>query len=84
MAADTQSIKMVAVESDLFESIGYKTGLRQLYIKFRNAPAVCYNDVPGFRFEGLLAAPRKDAYFKTFIKDVYISKAAQLPVQTQF
>ena len=84
MATEAQAVKMVSVESDLFESIGYKTGTRQLYIKFRNSPSLCYTNVPGFRFEGLLAAPRKDAYFKTFIKDVYLSQAASLPSQISY
>jgi hypothetical protein len=83
MATEPQPVKMVSVESDLFESVGYKTGTRQLYIKFRNSPAVCFSNVPGFRFEGLLAAPRKDAYFKTFIKDTYISKSAEVPKAVQ-
>jgi len=77
-------VKMMPVESDLFESIGYQIGTRQLYIKFRNSPTVCFSNVPGFRYEGLLAAPRKDAYFKTFIKDVYISKTAQVAPQIQY
>ena len=84
MATEAQPVKMVSVNADLFESIGYTTVNRQLYVKFRNSPALCFSNVPGFRFEGLLAAPRKDAYFKTFIKDMYISKAAQLPPQVQF
>ena len=54
---------MVPVEADLFESVGYVTGARQLYIKFHKSPALCFNNVPGFRYEGLLAAPRKDAYY---------------------
>jgi KTSC domain len=79
MAIQAPALKMVPVESDLFESIGYVTGSRQLYIKFRNTPALCFNNVPGFRYEGLLNAPRKDAYYKTFIKDFFISKPVDLP-----
>jgi hypothetical protein len=70
---------MVPVDADLFESVGYATGVRQLYIKFRNAPALCFNNVPGFRYEGLLVAPRKDEYYKTFIQNLFISKPVELP-----
>ncbi|HZL12986.1 MAG TPA: KTSC domain-containing protein, partial [Verrucomicrobiae bacterium] len=74
-------VKMVPVDADLFEAIGYTSGNRLLYIKFRNAPPLSFNNVPGFRYEGLLAAPRKDAYYNTFIKNFFISKPAQLPVE---
>jgi hypothetical protein len=76
---DQATVKMVPVDADLFESIGYTTINRQLYIKFKKAPPLVFNNVPGFRFDGLMAAPRKDAYFNTFIKNFFISKAAQLP-----
>ena len=66
---------MVPVEADLFE-VGW------LYV--RQPPALhqisqlrrrCVSDnVPGFRYEGLLTAPRKDAYYNTFIKNFFLSK----------
>ena len=73
-------VKMVPVDADTFEAVGYVIGARQLYIKFRTTPALVFNNVPGFRFEGLMAAPRKDAYYNTFIKNFFVSKPAQLPV----
>ena len=73
------TIKMIPVEADLFESVGYISGGRQLYIKFKNSPPLVFNNVPGFRFDGLMSAPRKDAYFNTFIKNFFLSKQAQLP-----
>ena len=73
---------MIPVEADLFESVGYVAGVRQLYIKFRNAPTLCFNNVPGFRYESLLNAPRKDAYYNTFIKNFFLSKTVELPPQT--
>jgi len=69
---------MVPVEADLFEAVGYSTGTRQLYIKFCKPPALVFNNVPGFRHEGLLQAPRKDAYYETFIKNFFISKPVEL------
>jgi KTSC domain len=84
MTSQQQSVvKMVSVNADAFEAIGYATGARQLFIKFRNAPALCFNNVPGFRYEGLMAAPRKDAYYNTFIKNFFISKPAE-PQQLQY
>jgi hypothetical protein len=38
-----------------------------------------FNNVPGFRFDGLMAAPRKDAYYDTFIKNFFVSKPTELP-----
>jgi|HubBroStandDraft_5_1064220.scaffolds.fasta_scaffold822923_1 hypothetical protein len=73
------AIKMIPVEADLFESVGYISGGRQLYIKFKNSPPLVFNNVPGFRYDGLMSAPRKDAYFNTFIKNFFLSKQAQLP-----
>ena len=55
------TVKMVPVDADQFESIGYVAKGKQLYVKFRNPPLI-FNNVPGFRYEGLMAAPRKDAY----------------------
>jgi hypothetical protein len=70
---------MVPVEADLFEAVGYTSGNRMLYIKFRNAPTLGFSNVPGFRYEGLLNAPRKDAYHNTFIKNFFLSKTVELP-----
>ncbi len=70
---------MISVDADLFESIGYISGGRQLYIKFKNSPPLVFNNVPGFRWDGLMAAPRKDAYFNTFIKNFFLSKQTELP-----
>ncbi len=81
MPTQTPAVKMIPVEADLFESVGYVTGARQLYIKFRNVPTLCFNNVPGFRYEGLLNAPRKDAYYTTFIKNFFLSKTVELPPQ---
>ena len=79
MAIQPSTVKMMPVEAGLFESVGYVIGARQLYIKFRKTPTLCFNNVPGFRYEGLLAAPRKDEYYKTFIQNLFISKAVELP-----
>jgi hypothetical protein len=68
------TVKMMTVDADAFEAVGYGIGNRRLYVKFRNAPTLCYEGVPGFRYQGLLSAPRKDAYFKTYIKDQFLAK----------
>ena len=72
-------VRMVPVDAETFESVGYVLKGKLLYIKFRNAPALVFDNVPGFRFDGLMAAPRKDAYYNTFIKNFFVSKPAQLP-----
>jgi hypothetical protein len=67
-------IKWVSVDADQFESISYVMSTRQLLVKFRNAPSMIFEGVPGFRYQGLLNAPRKDAYFNTFIKNGFLKK----------
>ncbi len=79
MEIQGQPVKMAAVDADLFESVGYVDATRSLYVKFRNAPALRFEKVPRFRYQGLLAAPRKDAYFKTFIKDQFLTRQVELP-----
>jgi hypothetical protein len=82
MATPLPDVKMIPVDASMFESIGYVESSRQLFIKFSPAPTVCFNNVPGFRYIGLLNAPRKDAYFKTFIKDRFLTKEVVLPTAT--
>jgi hypothetical protein len=79
MAHAVPAVKMMPVNAELFESVGYVIGVRQLVIKFRRPPTLCFNNVPGFHFEGLMKAPRKDAYYNTFIKDRFIAKEIVLP-----
>ena len=71
------SVKMVPVDAKMFESVGYTISSRRLYIKYRNAPTVYFEGVPGFRYNGLMAAPRKDAYFTAYIKNSFL--ATQVP-----
>ena len=75
-------VKMMPVEADTFVAIGYAANTRQLFITFAKGGTLVYANVPGFRYDGLLAAPRKEAYFKTFVKDIFISKPGQPPGQT--
>ncbi len=79
MDPQLHSLKMASVDADQFESVGYSDTTRMLYIKFRNAPPLRFEGVPRFRYQGLLSAPRKDAYFKTFIKDQFLSRSVELP-----
>ena len=67
-------MKMVPVDAKGFESVGYSTATRQLHIKMKGAGTVCYEKVPGFRHQGLMAAPRKDAYYNSFIKNSFLAK----------
>ena len=73
-------VKWVPVDADSFESISYVTSSRKLMVKFRNSPPMCFEGVPGFRYQGLLSAPRKDAYFNTFIKTSFLKKEMPPPV----
>jgi len=82
MAISVEVVKMVAVDEDSFTAFGYATSKRQLYVSFRNNTTLAYQNVPGFRYEGLLAAPRKEAYVRTFIKNSFLAKPAAPPGQT--
>lgn len=82
MAMPVPVVKMVPVEADSFVAIGYAANARLLYITFQKSGTLVYGNVPGFRYDGLLAAPRKEAYFKTFIKDVFLAKPGEPPGQT--
>jgi hypothetical protein len=74
MNPPAQPIKMSSVEADHLESVGYSETTRTMYIKFRDGTTLRFEKVPKFRYEGFLAAPRKDAYHKTFIKDQFLTK----------
>ena len=79
MIGPASTVKMVKVEANMFESVGYIDSTRELYVKFRNSPTLCFMDMPRFRYNGLLAAPRKDAYYTTYIKDKFLTKQVTLP-----
>ena len=80
MAAPVLDVKMVTVIATTIESVGYVEASRKLVVKFYHAPTLCFDKVPHFRFQGLLNAPRKDAYYKTFIKDQFLAKEITLPL----
>ena len=82
MNVQGHSVNILPVDADLFESVGFVDTTHLMYIKFRNSPTMCYEKVPRFRYQGLLAAPRKDAYYKTFIQNQFITKPA--PTTTAF
>ena len=70
-------VKLVPVDADQFESIGYDDATRTLVVKFRNSTTMHFEKVPRFRYSGMLVAPRKDAYYRSFIKDQFITKQVQ-------
>ena len=73
------AVKMVAVDAKMFESVGYASSTRQLFIKFRGSPEMRFEGVPSFRFTGLMSSPRKDAYYSTYIKNQFLSKPMAPP-----
>ena len=72
-------VKMMTVDGKLVESVGYVMASRRLYIKFRGARTMYFEGVPGFRYQGFLNAPRKDAYYHTYIKERFLTKEAPPP-----
>lgn len=79
MTPQVQPVKMVPVEAKFIEAVGYVESARRLYIKFRNSRTICMNNVPNFRFQGLMASPRMDAYFNAYIKERFLTKEVELP-----
>lgn len=78
MDNQAQPFKMVQLDSDMIESVGFVDTTHNMFIKFKDGRTMCFEKVPRFRMQGLLAAPRKDAYYKSFIQNQFLSK----PVQT--
>ena len=76
-----QRVKMVPVDANQFEAVGFVESTRHLYVKFKNGPVMCLYDVPRFRYMGMMNSPRKDAYYNTYIKNSFLAKEAQLPRQ---
>jgi hypothetical protein len=71
---------MVDVDAQQIESVGYADKTRTLYVKFRgSAPPMCFQNVPRFRLQGFMAAPRKDAYYTTYIKNSFLAKETTIP-----
>jgi hypothetical protein len=75
METAVHSVKMAAVDAELLEAVGYEDLTHTLYVKFRDGATLRFQKVPHFRFSGLMSAPRKDAYYKTFIKDLFLSRS---------
>ena len=70
-------ITWAQVNAKQFESVGYAQSSRQLFIKFRNSKILCFEDIPQFRYKGLMSAPRIDAYYSSYIKDQFLVKEVQ-------
>ena len=74
METQTQSVKLVPMEMEGFAAVGYDPNSRCLFMKLRDGTTVRLEKVPQFRYSGLLSSPRKDAYYRAFIKDQFLSK----------
>ena len=79
MSMTNQPVKMMSVDAEAIESIGYVDGSRTMYIRFRSGRTLCINNVPRFRYQGMLAAPRKDAYYTTYVKDRFLMQEVPSP-----
>jgi hypothetical protein len=75
-----QVIKLLELEgTKMVESVSYNDATRILYVKYcDNKGAMCFEDVPKFRYNGLMSAPRPDAYFATYIRNLFLSKPVTL------
>ena len=79
MESPVQPVKGIPVNANMFTEVGYSNGTRCLFIKMQNGTMMEFDDVPRFRFDGLMAAPRKDAYFRSFIENHFIAKQVSAP-----
>jgi hypothetical protein len=78
MNIQAQPFKMVPLDSEMIESVGFVEATHCMFIKFKDGKTVCLEKVPRFRLQGLLAAPRKDAYYKSFIQNQFLSKPVEM------
>ena len=60
----------ISVESSSLVSVGYDPASATLEVEFRTG-IYQYFGVPAERYEGLMDAESKGAYFNQFIRDVY-------------
>jgi hypothetical protein len=60
-----------AVVSTQIKSVGYDAGSRTLEIEFHRGGLYQYVGVPAYVYEGLLNAPSKGQYFRSFIGQRY-------------
>jgi hypothetical protein len=72
MESAVHSVKLVPVDAEQIESVGYEDLTHVLHLKLRDGTTLHFQKVPRFRFTGFMGAPRKDAYYKTFIKDQFL------------
>jgi hypothetical protein len=79
MPGQQPTVKMVPVDAKLLESVGYVIATRRLYVKIRGSSVLYFEGVPGFRHTGLMSAPRKDAYYTTFIRNSFLAKEVPTP-----
>ena len=52
----------VRVKSKMLAAVAYNPEWHHLYLEFRSGDIYCYRDVPGERYEELLAADSKGQY----------------------
>jgi hypothetical protein len=75
METQGQSVKLVPMtDTEAFEAVGYDTAARCLVLKLHDGTTIRMEKVPQFRYQGLMGSPRKDAYFRAFIKGQFLSK----------
>jgi hypothetical protein len=74
MTSIGQAVKLCELQTDLLHSVGYDDSTRTLYVKQPDGRTMRLENVPRFRWQGLMAAPRKDAYYRAFIKDQFLTK----------
>jgi hypothetical protein len=74
MEMPNQHVKLVPTDSEGFEAVGYDASARCMIMKLRDGTTIRLENVPRFRYSGLLSSPRKDAYYRAFIKGHFLTK----------
>jgi hypothetical protein len=64
-------VNWVRVKSKMLSAIAYDGDWRQLYLRFRSGDIYCCRDVPGERYDELLAADSKGEYARCHILKRY-------------
>jgi hypothetical protein len=64
-----ETLRWVAVESNVFTAAAYRSAARQMYLRFGDGDIYRYFDVPSHSFKELLAADSKGRYFSQRIRN---------------
>ena len=70
-------MKRLPIESSMLKSVGYDEGVNTLEVEFTNGALYAYSDIPKEKYEKLLKAKSKGAYFSKHIRNGTSTRLSQ-------